>query len=399
MKHPERKLAKYFDMPGRAAAFTDIVYSGTEGSWEKIREDQKKRLPDPPRYQVYVGELHGHTNLSDGGPTIDAYFTGLRDRAKLDFGAVSDHDHGGVGKPELWDAGKWDLTREKVREYYEPGKFTTILAYERDSYPYYNNLVVYYRTDDGELLRGVRDGEITREELRRWLAREDLILVPHDTNILSSGADFLAMEMEDMGPIIQVYGRASSCTEYMGDPLALRMGDDCEGGHWQDALKRGARMGCIACSDDHGGNGGLKTGADLIQCPGITGVWAEANTREAIFDALKARRCYGYMGFSDEPGKPCGRVTVDFRIDGHYMGEEISVTGDPALYYNIQADAPVETVTIVKNCRDYMILRRKNEQLVYDYRQEQETDCYYLRVKLADGRQAWTSPIWVTRAE
>ena len=245
----------------------------------------------------------------------------------------------------------------------------------------------------------MRDGEITREELRRWLAREDLILVPHDTNILSSGADFLAMEMEDMVPLLQVYGRASSCTEYMGDPLALRMGDDCEGGHWQDALKRGARMGCIACSDDHGGNGGLKTGADLIQCPGITGVWAEANTREAIFDALKARRCYGYMGFSDEPGKPCGRVTVDFRIDGHYMGEEISVTGDPALYYNIQADAPVETVTIVKNCRDYMILRRKNEQLVYDYRQEQETDCYYLRVKLADGRQAWTSPIWVTRAE
>ena len=59
---------------------------------------------------------------------------------------------------------------------------------------------------------------------------------------------------------------------------------------------------------------------------------------------------------------------------------------------------PVETVTVVKNCRDYLILRRKNEQLFYDYRQEQETDCYYLRVKLQDGRLAWTSPIWVRRA-
>ncbi|MBQ4353530.1 MAG: DUF3604 domain-containing protein [Clostridia bacterium] len=388
MKHPERKLAKCFDMPGRSAAFTDIVYSGERGSWDKIREDQRNRLPGPPQYSVYFGDLHGHTNLSDGRPEIDDYFIGLRDRAELDFGAVSDHDHGGVGKPELWNAGKWDLIRQKVKEYYEPGKFTTILAYERDSYPYYNNLVVYYRTDDGELLRGVRDGEITREELRRWLAREDLILVPHDTNYLSSGADFLAMEPEDMVPLIQVFG--GTCAEYMGDPTALMMGDDCEGGHWQDALRRGARMGCIACSDSHSGKGGLTTGAFPTGTPGITGVWAEENTREAIFSALKARRCYGFTG---------GRITVDFRIDGHYMGEEITAAGDPALYYNVEADAPVETVTIVKNCRDYIILRRKKEQLVYDYRQEQETDCYYLRVKLADGRLAWTSPIWVSRAE
>lgn len=395
MTHPERKQAKRFDMPGRSAAFTDIVYSGTDGSWDKIRGDQSVRLPEPPQYQVYFGELHGHTNLSDGGPSIDDYFTGLRDKAELDFGALSDHDHGGVGKPELWDAGKWELTKQKVREYYEPGKFTTILAYERDSYPFYNNLVIYYRGGDGEMLRGVRDGEITREELHRWLAREDLVLVPHDTNILSSGADFLAMDMDDMVPIIQVYGRSSSCTEYMGDPLAILLGDDCEGGHWQDALKRGARMGCIACSDDHGGNGGLVTGTFPYGCPGITGVWAESNTREAIFDALKARRCYGYMG--GQNGR-AGRVTVDFRIDGHYMGEEITVSGDPSIYYKIQADVPVETVTVVKNCRDYLILRRKNEQLFYDYRQEQESDCYYLRVKLADGRQAWTSPIWVSRA-
>ena len=389
MTHPERKAAKRFDMPGRSAAFTDIVYSGTAGSWEKIRRDQADRLPDPPAYRLYFGELHGHTNLSDGGVPIDDYFVRLRDLAGMDFCALSDHDHGGIGSPELWDAGKWELTKQKVREYYEPGKFTTLLAYERDSYPFYNNLVVYYRDADGDMLRGVRDGELTREELRRWLARDDLILVPHDTNILSSGADFLAMEPEDMVPLIQVYGRSSSCAEYMGDPLARMLGDDCEGGHWQDALKRGARMGCIACSDDHGGYGGMPNGQPFpYGCPGITGVWAESNTREAVFDALKARRCYGFMG---------GRISVDFRVSGHYMGEEITLDGDPALYYRIEADAPVSSVTVVKNCRDYLVLRKKNEQLIYDYRQESETDCYYLRAVLEDGRQAWTSPVWVSR--
>lgn len=387
MTHPERKQAKRFDMPGRAAFFTDTVYAGTAGTGEQINADQRARLPGPPRYQVYFGDLHGHSNLSDGKPDIDTYFLGLRDRAGLDFGALSDHDHGGVGKPELWDAGKWDLIRQKVREYNAPGRFTTILAYERDSYPYYNNLVVYYRGDDGELLRGVRDGEITRAELRRWLAREDLILVPHDTNSLSSGADFFAMEMGDMVPLIQVYSRGS-CAEYMGDPLGRMGRDDCEGGHWQDALRRGAKMGCIACSDDHRGNGGLTVGDFPWGYPGLTGVWAEENTREAIFTALKARRCYAFMG---------GRMTVDFRISGHYMGEEITLDEDPAIYYRIEADAPVDSVTLVKNCRDYLVLHKKREQLVYDYRGEQATDCYYLRVKLTDGRQAWTSPIWVSR--
>ena len=392
MTHPDRKLAKRFDIPGRSAAFTDLVYGGTEGSWDKIREDQKSRMPEKPQYSVYFGELHGHTNLSDGGPSIDDYFTGLRDRAGLDFAALSDHDHGSVGKPELWDAGKWELTKQKVKEYYQPGKFTTILAYERDSYPWYNNLVIYYRDHDGEMLRGVRDGEMTREELHRWLSREDLILVPHDTNVLSSGADFLAMEKEDMVPIIQVYSRGS-CTEYMGDPLAL--GNDCEGGHWQDALLRGARMGCIACSDDHSGRGGitLENGTFPTKYPGITGVWAEENTLESIFAALKARRCYGFMG-GHATG---GRITVDFRISGHWMGEEITVENDPEIYYKVEADDAIDTVTIVKNCRNYIQLRGVAEQLVYDYRQETDADCYYLRVKLRDGRQAWTSPIWVSR--
>ena len=387
MIHPDRKAAKNFDMPGRARAFTDQVYAGENGSWDNIRSDQKSRLPGPPKYNAYFGELHGHSNLSDGRPDIDTYFKNLRDNAKLDFGALSDHDHGGVGKPELWNAGKWELIKSKVKEYYAPGKFTTILAYERDSYPWYNNIVVYYNNHDGKLLRGVRDGEMTREELHRFLAREDLILVPHDTNVLSSGADFLAMDLADMVPIIQVYSRGS-CAEFMGDPLATYI--DCEGGHWQDALRRGAKMGCIACSDDHAGTGGitLENGTYPTKFPGITGVWAEENTVEGIFGALKAKRCWGFMG---------GRITVDFRIDGHYMGEEITRTGDPAVYYKIDADAPIESVTIVKNCRDYIIMKKTAEQLFYDYKQELACDCYYLRAKLTDGRQAWSSPIWVNR--
>jgi len=391
MTHPDRKKAKRFDMPGRSAAYTDAVYSGTSATSRELRSKMSAAEnafhPPAPEYNLYYGEMHGHSNLSDGSPDIDSYWRNIRDNAKLDFGVLSDHDHGGVGNDELWK-GKWDIIRTKAKEYYEPGKFTTLLAYERDSYPWYNNLVVYYDGHDGEMLRGVRDGEFMERELRAALARGDILLCPHDTYSLSSGTDFLAMDVGCMTPLIEVISRGDSA-EYFDHPIFG--GSCCEGGTWQDALRRGARMGCIGGSDDHDCKNGL-TAPELgfpRMHPGITGVWTAKNTVEGIFSALKARRCYGFMG---------GRMKIDFRINGHWMGEEFRLPEDEdrVVWFDVEADAPVDRLTLVKNCRDYVILKW-GRQLVFDYAAEQDVDIYYLRVQLTDGRWGWSSPIWVNR--
>ena len=92
MMHPDKKIARRFDLPGRSRAYTELVYSGDSGTREEIREklmaDQKVRMPGAQEYNVYFGDIHGHSNLSDGCPGVDEYFIGLRDRAKLDFGAL-----------------------------------------------------------------------------------------------------------------------------------------------------------------------------------------------------------------------------------------------------------------------------------------------------------------------
>ncbi|MBQ8893062.1 MAG: DUF3604 domain-containing protein [Clostridia bacterium] len=388
MMHSERKLAKRFDAPGRCRRATEIVYGGESEDkaafHAAMAEATKQFKPEPPEYQVFFGELHGHTALSDGKGTEDDFFIAVRDKAKLDFAALTDHDHGGVGNAELWGA-KWEQIKAAVKKYNDPGKFTTILAYERDSYPWYNNMIVYYNDHEGEMLRGEQDGEITREELHAWLSREDLLLIPHDTATLGWGTDFFSLEQGDMTPLIQVYSRYNYSERR--DP-ALMYDSDCEGGHWQDALERGARMGCVAGSDDHGGTNGryLPDMRYPHNWPGVTGVWAKENTLPAIFEALKARRCYGSMG---------GRIVLDFRLNGHYMGEELSDADERVLYYKIEADEKIDTVTIVKNGRDYIVLQAKAEETVLDYRKERSTDYYYTRVRLADGRYAWSSPIWI----
>ena len=149
-------------------------------------------------------------------------------------------------------------------------------------------------------------------------------------------------------------------------------------------------MGAMASSDDHDGNNGLiLDDRDFLErYPGLTAVLAKENTLPAIFEALKARRCYALMG---------GKIKMDFRINGHYMGEEFATNEDRTIYYKVEADGIIDTVTVVKNCRDYVIIQRTGEQVFFDYSQENDTDVYYLRVRLMDGRLAWGSPIWVSK--
>ena len=401
MNHPDKYMAKRYDTPNRSRAFTDTVYSGESDTpaalGGRLRAAHRSLDLPPPAFIPLVGEMHGHTNLSDGQPDIDTYFRNIRDLAKLDFAVLTDHDHGGVGKSELWvgSPSKWDLIKEKAAEYCEEGKFSTLLGYERDSYPFYNNLVLYFRDRDPDMVRGSRDGEITAAELAALLARDDVIACPHDTYSLTSNADFLALPVELITPFLEIISRGDAA-EYMGNPCGAEYAC-CEGGFFRDALSRGAKMGVIGGSDDHGGWNGrcIPNGSYPSKYPGVTGVWATENTPAAIFEALQSKRTFAFM-MGEPDGKMGGRMTVDFRVNGHFMGETITrpAERDLTVFYRVEADVPVKRVTLVKNCRDYVALRDASE-VILDYRQETPCDSFYLRVELTDGRFGWTSPVWV----
>ena len=390
--NPESRMARRYYTPWRSRELLDQQYQEGIPEEERARlfieraEMEKQYIPEPSGYTVYFGELHGHSCLSDGRPTPDEYYRHLRDVAKFDFGTLTDHTHGGIGHDTLLGH-QFEVLREAAIRYNEPGKFTTLLAYEIEADPYYCNMVVYHDGFGGEVEKSKVPGEYTAEELDALLKRGDRIAVPHDTYMLAVGADLETIPAPLFSPLIQLYSRGNSC-EYFGNPQ-FDWNDSfmCEGGFWHDALKRGARMGVIGGSDDHGLTNGmiLEDRKGLSRFPGITGVLAKENTNKAIFEAIKARRCYCFMG---------GRMYIDFRVNGHVMGEEFASEGDRYIYYKVSADAPVKKVTLVKNCRDY-IVTKKSEFPIIDYRQEQETDCYYLRVELEDGRCGWTSPIWV----
>lgn len=400
MTHPEKKESRRYDCIYRNDNFTAIVYGGVESKPQQLRKTQQDNYPPKNEYKFYFGELHGHTNLSDATPDIDSYFKTARYAANLDFCAITDHDHGGVGAPELW-GDKWKIIQQKVQEYHQDHKFITILAYEKDAYPWYNNLVLYYKGDSGEMVRGERDGNINKAELTKILERDDIITIPHTTSFLHSGCDFTKIPKELMTPLIEVYSRWGT-SEFMGNPNPKKI--ETRGGYWQDALERGVKMGCISGSDDHRGGPGLitktPTGNNNLRYnnPGTAVVLTKELTREAIFNALKERRCYATSG---------AKIELDFRINNNVMGSDIFLSEDETreIFIDIlcqEEPVAIKTVTLVSNAENKIIYHVDGEsnhftEMIYDYDAERKTDYYYIRVELTDGRMAWSSPIWITK--
>lgn len=377
--------------------FTNLVYGGAEVDRQQLAEVQGElqRTPDS-EYNVYFGEIHGHTALSDGQGTLDEYFTVARDEAELDFCAVTDHDHGAPGCPELW-GDKWEQTQQKVAEYHDPPSFITLLGYERDSFPYYPNMCVYYRDGRGEMIRGEQDGEITAEELAALAARDDVLFIPHQISQIEVGVNWKAVPMELMPPVTEVYSKWGA-SEYFGNARPIR--SHARGNFWRDALQLGAKVGCIGGSDVHAPYPGIPapTTPNLRwEQPGIAAVLAQALSREAIFEAIKSRRCYCCEG---------ARAKLDFRISDHYMGDEFAEAGEPERRIYVAVDAPeaIEYVSVVKNARDHFrwhlpgtAHEEQFEAHIVDLEAERDTDYYYVRITLKDGRRVWSSPIWVDR--
>ncbi|RMD96086.1 MAG: hypothetical protein D6812_17805, partial [Deltaproteobacteria bacterium] len=78
-------------------------------------------------FQVYYGTLHAHTYFSDGERFPAEAFVYARDKAGLDFFAVTDHMeqlYYGRGGSE------WSRLRQLARDVTEPGVFVGIAGYE-----------------------------------------------------------------------------------------------------------------------------------------------------------------------------------------------------------------------------------------------------------------------------
>ena len=350
-------------------------------------------VPAQAQYHVYWGDMHGHTAISDGKGSLDDYFTHARDNAKLDFVVVSDHDFGNAA-PWKMPQETWTLTQDKVDQYTENGKFVAIGGYEWTSQS-------KYWTPEEPLF----DGPVKFYNHKNvyFPGRVDYLFSSKDPAYNSP--NLLAQAVQGAGGLIQnnhLDPRAEGKDQFDYDPIYASVIVNTE--MWPDTmqyqgkeysgntetilrefLRNGGKTGFVGSSDTHEGKPAAKTA-----------VLATELTRPAIFDALRHRRNYAVFN---------ARIVLDFKINDHFMGEEIEIDGNPRIVAEVKGTDKIEEVVIV---RDGAVIHKVNpgsQQVGLDFVDDSfpGNSYYYLRVIQTDKDEhgnrshAWSSPIWVRK--
>jgi len=263
----------------------------------------------------------------------------------------------------------WQKHKDLANKYYEPGKFTTFIAFEWSSIPANQNLHrnVFFRDGKGpdapfSAFDSDRPEDLwTYMQVQRDIGHE-VFAIPHNPN-LSNGLMFAPRNSDGM-PIDKRYAKRRASYEVATEIIQTKGSSDTHPAlspndefadfeqykhligsnppvvgkinysFVREALINGVgyqeylgvnpfKLGIVAGADAHTGfsdneefnytgvHGNLdKTAAIRLSgagttagesalvfgTPGATGVWADENTREGIFDGIKRRESYGTSG-------------------------------------------------------------------------------------------------------
>lgn len=370
---------------------------------------------------TFWGMIHGHTENSDGAGSLDHYYTYMRDDCGLDFGAAGDHDHVFETSEDMWR-----MTQDAAVRYNDPPSFVSFLGYEWAKWRRNGDgdRNVYYLHDHRPMYRSDNGHCATPPELFAALRDETAMVIPHHPAEIGNHCDWKAHnpEKERLVEIYSVWGNSERSVND-GNPFPVRPasgGNTDKGraagevpdGFVQRALALGWRVGFTAGGDDHTGHPGDDTRrghSPWHYSAGLLAVRAAENSREAIWDALWQRRCYGTTG---------ARIIIDFCLNDEPMGSELRLGDFPelrscrSLRVAVHGCATVSRIEIVRNNSTVFVHQGTgpDEDVGWDDTDAFESVAlppaefcavpfcfYYVRVSQSDGEMAWVSPIWVSK--
>jgi len=346
-------------------------------------------------FQAYFGDLHvmtgqnaHHSHAMMVGGTDEAIRYARDDRG-LDFTAVTN------------PGGQWDVDAQIFAKHHAPHKFVTMPAREFGFHSGHKNA---YLLDESQDMPAAKSAEELFESLRERAA----IVIGHHPNTHSETDPYVGWGHHNLDvidpqlePVIEICQDRGSFEHDAVGTDNVHFGGF--GSSAQDALARGHRLGFVGGTDTHRARpassrtnlSGLD--ADDFLGGGLTCVLAPELTREAIFEAIRARRCYATNG---------ARILLDVRLNGHRMGEEFkSDTASPrTLTVRAAGTADIARAVVVRNGQDVHAHPGSGRSFEMEWTDPTPlTDVvtpdgwvyYYVRLVQADGHIAWSSPVWV----
>lgn len=372
---------------------------------------------------LYWGDIHAHTVLCDGMLDPREFYLKARDEQGLNFAAITMHDTMERLEPSGREE-EWELIRELREGFNQPGRFVTFLGYEWSSHPE-GHRGVFFAPDEREArIHAFTDpATATAPQLEEALSDYEVMVIPHHTAwrrvfvLPWNWGKFMRMKIPERynwwGPesekqrLVEIYSDHGSSESYSG-PFPITHGappawfprswrdDRCLpglGNYVQEALAGGLRLGIVAGSDRHDYPVDERVHPLSVYPGGLTGVWADELTDEALWRSLWNRRVYGTSG---------ARIVLELFIDGLPMGTEYLGGSDPLLSGRVIGTVPLRKVELLRHdMRGYGTAwyHLGGEEVSFEFVDEgvQGEAFYYLRVEQEDGHWAWSSPVWLLR--
>ncbi len=272
---------------------------------EELCRANPMRVVEAAPLRRYWGDLHGQSGETVGTNPAASYFRYARDKAFIDIAGHQGNDF------QITDE-FWAELNRLTKEFDAPGKFVALPGYEwSGNTGMGGDRNVFYRREGRPIHRS---SHILTEGQTSTRAR----YTAHDL--------FDALKDEDAVVIAHVGGRYADIKFAHDGKLERAVEIHSTWGTFEwllhDAFEKGYRVGVVCHSDDHKGRqGATRPGASTFGAiGGLTCYLMPELTRDAVFDALRARRHYGTTGT---------RLYLDVR--GTFAQDVTGLSGDPLL--------------------------------------------------------------------
>lgn len=326
-------------------------------------------------WNLYFGQLHAHTDISDGMGSVAEAFTYASMVDGLDFFAVTDHSNsfdnaasGAIGidgatLSQDWAAGK--AAAAAVTN----DAFVGIFGYEMT-------------WQEGRHL-----GHINTFGTPGWQSR--------DQEGFASLESYYQALTTVPGSVSQfnhpgtAYGDFENFSHYRADYdqqiSLLELGDEGDFRAYESyikALDAGWHVAPTGNQNNHRGAWGDTNTTRTV-------VLAQALTEESLYDAMRSRRAYATQD-SD--------LAICYRLDGHIMGSVIGHADNPeiSVYLRDASDPAIGLVEVIAD-GGAVITSRTVESACETFTMTVPGGYhyYFLRITQPDGDIAVTAPVWV----
>lgn len=330
----------------------------------------------------YYGQLHSHTNISDGTGSLDDAYKWARDEGNADYFAVTDHSNwfdndtaANINDGSMSKA--WTNAQNISDKYNEDGNFVAIYGYEMT----WSGSTGGWGHINTFNTPGFETRKNSKMDLKTYY--DTISQVPESVSQLNHPGKTFG-DFADFGFYSEGADKVVNLIEVgNGEGPVRGSGYFPSYEYYTRALDKGWHVAPTNNQDNHKGKWLTANDARTI-------VLAEEKSRDAIYEAMRKKQVYS----SEDKN-----MTIDYTVNNQIMGSNLGEVEN--LEFNISINDEdkndtIKKVSIIANGGVEVVSKEFNSNEVsWNFELNPEYSYYYVKVVQEDKDIAVTAPVWI----